>query len=344
MDTTTHALAGYIIVKTGLNRDTGRWGTIAGVTGSIFPDVDFILGIFLGTEYMIKYHRNLTNSIFLAVPISALFAWFFLRLSGIKKFRSFFLIFVVEILAHTFMDLITSYGTMILSPFSNNRFNLDWVFIIDPCLSLTFLFAIIVLSIRKKGTNLIARISVILAALYISLCAYNHSWALNLTKKYSTEKGLAAQRVASLPQPLSPFLWGNYILTEERIYTGFVNLIGDSEKIKRSDGNFLSRFFSRYQPIRLIQYRTWDRFDDSPWVKRALKLEGVKVFLWFSRFPTARYKGIIDGNNRVELYDLRFGLLEMRRPFLYGVDFDQQGNVVFQGFLRAPDTKSLKGL
>jgi hypothetical protein len=47
----------------------------------------------------------------------------------------------------------------------------------------------------------------------------------------------------------------------------------------------------------------------------------------------ARYKEMINGNDRVEFFDLRFGLLAMRRPFLYGVDFDQEGNVVFQGFL-----------
>jgi len=335
MDTTTHALAGYIIVKTGLNRDTKKWGTIAGVIGSIFPDVDGILGIFLGSEFMIKYHRGMTNSLFFTIPISLLFAWLFVRFSRIKKFWTFFLIFVIEILAHTFMDLITSFGTMILIPLSNSRFSLDWVFIIDPYFSLTFLLPIIAISVWKRRANKIAIISVILAVLYISLCAYNHSWALNLTKRYSAEKGLSVQRLASLPQPLSPFLWGNYILTEKRIYAGFVNLIGDIEKVKRLDGNFLSRTFSRYQPIRLIQYRTWDRFDDSPWVKRSLELEGVKEFLWFARFPTARYKGIIDGNNRVEFFDLRFGFLKNRRPFLYVVDFDNEGNVVFQGFLSA---------
>lgn len=333
MDTTTHALAGYIIVKTGLNKDTGRWGTIAGVAGSVFPDVDGILGIFLGTEFMIKYHRNLTNSIFLAAPISLLVAWAFVRLSGIKRFWSFFLIFVLEILAHTFMDLITSYGTMILSPFSDSRFSLDWVFIIDPYLSLTLLFSIFAIFIWRKKATMIARLSLILVALYISLCAYNHSWALNLAKRYSAEKGIVAQKVASLPQPLSPFFWGNYILTEKRVHAGFVNLIGHGETVMRSDGNFLSRLLLRYQPIRLLRYRTWDRFDDSIWVKRALRLEGVQTFLWFARFPMARYKGVINGNNRVEFFDLRFGLLAMRRPFLYGVDFDQGGNVVFQGFL-----------
>ena len=334
MDTTTHALAGYIIVKTGLDKNTGRWGTIAGVIGSIFPDVDSILGIFLGSEFMVKYHRSMTNSIFFIVPISLILAWFFLKISNIKKFWSFFLIFVIEILVHTFMDLITSYGTMILIPFSNIRLSLDWVFIIDPYLVLTFLLPIIAIFIWKRRVNTIARISVILATLYISLCAYNHSCALNLTKRYSEEKGLSVRKLASLPQPLSPFFWGNYILTEKRIYTGFVNLIGETKRVKRSDGNFLSRVFSRYQPIQLIQYQIWDRFDDSPWVKGALELEGVKEFLWFARFPIARYEGIINRNNRVEFFDLRFGAMENRRPFLYVVDFDQEGNVIYQGFLR----------
>jgi inner membrane protein len=333
MDTTTHALAGYIIVKTGLNKDTGRWGTIAGLSGSIFPDVDGILWMFLGTEFMIKYHRSLTNSVLFAVPISVLLAWFFVRISGIRKFWSYFLIFLVEILAHAFMDLITSYGTMVLTPFSNIRFSLDWVFIIDLYLSLMFLFPIIAIFVWKGRSNLIARISVIVAALYISLCAYNHSIAIDLTKRYSSQKAISAQKIASLPQPLSPFLWGNYILTEKKVFIGFANLIGDSKKVKSPDGNFFSRFFSRYQPIQLIEYHAWDRFDDSPWVKRALRLEGIQTFLWFARFPTVRYKGLIDGNNRVEFFDLRFGLSEIRTPFLYVVDFDQQGNVVFQGFL-----------
>ena len=34
--------------------------------------------------------------------------------------------------SHLLLDLATSYGTQILSPFSRRRFTLDWIFIIDP--------------------------------------------------------------------------------------------------------------------------------------------------------------------------------------------------------------------
>jgi inner membrane protein len=332
MDTTTHALAGYMIAKTGLSRDTGKWGTIAGVSASIFPDVDLVLSPFLSTESMLKYHRHLTNSAFLVIPFSLLLAGLFVKISGVRRFWTFFLICAVEILAHTFLDLITSYGTMILSPFSDYRFTLDWVFIVDLFLVSTFLFPMIALHMWKRRTQTLARVSVVLAALYISLCAYNHSWALSLAKDYARQKDLAIETVSSLPQPLSPFNWGNYILTEKKIYQGFTNLIGKKSK-SIEGGNFLSHFLSRYQPIPQLQYTQWDRFDNSPWVEKALMLDEVRTFYWFARFPVVRERGIVNGNQRVEFFDLRFGSIGGRRPFLYVVDFDEEGNVAFQGFL-----------
>jgi inner membrane protein len=334
MDPLTHVVAGYTIVKSGLNRDTGRWGTIAGVTASLFPDTDSLLGLFLGTEFTIKYHRYLTNSLFLAVPFSLLFAWLFVKISRIRKFRSFFIIWLVEILAHTFLDLVTSYGTMVLSPFSNARITLDWVFIIDPFLFSIFFFPIVALWIFKRKARAIARCSLALATLYVSLCAANHFWALSLAKTHAREKGLVVESLASLPQPLSPFYWGNYIATKERIYVGLVDLIGARHQNAGPDASFFRRFLARYQPIQYIRYRPWERYEASPWVKKALVLEGVQTFLWFARFPVARYSGVVDGHHRVTLYDLRFGVIGDRRPFRYTVDFDQDGNTLRKGFTK----------
>lgn len=334
MDPLTHAVAGYAIVKSGLNRDTGRWGTIAGVTASLFPDADSLLGLFLGTEFTIKYHRYLTNSLFLAVPFSLLSAWLFVKLSKIRKFRSFFIIWLVEILAHTFLDLATSYGTMVFSPFSNDRITLDWVFIIDPFLFSIFFLPVVALWIFQKKARTIARCSLALAALYICLCAANHFWALSLARTHAIEKGLVVERLASLPQPFSPFYWGNYIATEEKIYVGLVNLIGTHRRNANPDASPFRNFLARYQPIQYLRYRPWERYEASPWVKKALELEGVQTFLWFARFPVARYNGVVDARHRVTLYDLRFGALGGRRPFQYRVDFDQAGSIVQEGFIK----------
>jgi len=332
MDTTTHALAGYVIAKTGIARDTGKWGIIAGVSAAIFPDIDLVLG-FLGTEFSLRYHRNLTNSVFLAVPFSLFLAWVFVRLSKVRRFWTFFVICIVEILAHTFMDLMTSYGTMILSPFSDQRFTLDWVFIVDLFLVACLLFPMIAFHLLKRRERLFARLAVVLAGLYISLCGFNHGWALSLAQRYVRDQGLVATDVASIPQPLSPFRWANYIQTETKIYQGFVNLIRrDKENTEPEEGGF-RRFLARYQPISRLEYSAWGRFDDSVWVKRALGLDGVKMFYWFARFPVARYRLGENGSHRVEFFDLRFGAVNNIRPFLYVVDFGEEGDVGFQGFL-----------
>ncbi|MFW6147276.1 MAG: metal-dependent hydrolase [Thermodesulfobacteriota bacterium] len=332
MDTTTHALAGYVLGEAGLNRGMSKWGTIAAVAAAVFPDIDLVLGIF-GTDISLKYHRSLTNSLFLLIPFALLFSWLFVKISKIRKFWSYFLIWVIIMYIHTFMDLATSYGTMLLSPLSDHRFALDWLFIIDLYLVGALLIPFIASYLWKRRRVVLVRISLVLAILYYGMCAWNHSQALSLAGKFVQENGLNPIALASLPQPLSPFNWGNYILTEDTIYQGFVNLIAAEDRNPDANENFVGRFFARYQPAGSLQYRKIRRFDESPWVEKAMKLEGTETFFWFARFPVGRDRGVINGKRRVAFYDLRFDLISQRNPFVYAVDFDAAGKVVFQGFL-----------
>ena len=332
MDPVTHGLVGYVVAKTGLTRDTGRWGVTAGVLASLFPDVDSLLGPFVKTEFTIRYHRGLTNSLFLAVPFALFLAWLFNKISGKKNYGTFFLICFVEILLHNFLDLVTSYGTMLLSPFSWQRFTLDWVFIIDFFLTGILLSFTVMIMIWKTRSKKLARISVGLAILYVSLCAGNHFWASSLARGHARKEGLKPENIASVPQPLSPFHWANYVVTEETIYKGLVNLIGKHERTPSPEDGLFRQVWVQYQPIDVLSYETMHRFDESPWVKRSLVLEDVKTFLWFARFPIVRYESIQNGRHRVTFFDLRFGGVQKRKPFLYEVVFDQEGKIVFQGF------------
>ncbi len=341
MDTVTHGLAGYVIAKTGLTGDTGRWGTAAGVAASLFPDIDTLGGTFLGAEFTLKYHRGLTNSLFLVVPLSLLFAWIFVRLSGKRKFWTFFSLCAVEILAHTFLDLATSFGTMILSPFSDRRFALDWLFIIDPVLTGTLLAALAATFIWGSREKALARVSVALVALYITLCAGSHFQALSLAEAHARDKVVPVLRTASLPQPLSPFHWANFVVTAEEICEGHVNLIGKRSRSVPEGGNLFARIWSRYQPVSELRYRCRKKSDDSPWIERALAEEGVRMFSWFARFPIARYARTPGGRHRVSFTDLRFGVIDGRNPFVYEIVFTDTGEIVSQGIQRVQYTRGL---
>ncbi len=332
MDTATHALTGYMLARAGLNRGLGKWGDRAAVAAAIFPDLDLVSNL-LGTEAALKYHRSLTNSVFLIVPISLFFAWALCRISGLRKFWSFFWVWLGVVSVHTFQDLITSYGTMILSPFSDHRFTLDWLFIVDPYLTSTLLIPLIVSYLWRRKEATLARLSLVMAALYIGVCAYNHSWALSLAGDFAREKGLKPEAIASLPQPLSPFRWENYLLTDQKIYRGGVNLISQEDSPTGSPNNFWGRFLPYYPPISRLRYEEWKRFDPSPWVEKARSLSGGKTFFWFARFPVVQDRGMINGNRRVEFFDLRFHSLGRSNHFRYVVDFDGTGKIAFQGFL-----------
>jgi len=334
MDTVTHALAGYVVAKTGLTGDTGKWGVAAGVLASVFPDVDGLLEPFFGTEFTLMYHRGITNSLFLVVPFSLFFAWLFKKISGKNRYWTFFLIWLVEILVHTFLDLLTSYGTMILSPLSWERFTLDWVFIIDLFLTGVFLLSLLAMQIWRNKSKMLARLSAALATSYILLCAGNHFWALSLAKSYASEHELKAKNIASLPQPLSPFHWANYIVTTDTIHRGLVNLVGKYERAANSQSSLLSKVWAQYQPTKELSYKSWHMLDKSSWVKQALVLEGVKTFFWFARFPVVRYEASRNGRRRVTFFDLRFGGIQGRSPFSYEVTFNPKGEIVFQGFHR----------
>jgi len=332
MDTVTHGLAGYVVAKTGLTGDTGKWGVLAGVSAALFPDLDIILGPFVETEFTIKYHRGITNSLLLIIPLSFFFAWLFVKISGKRRFGTFFLIWAVESIIHTFLDLATSYGTMILSPLSSYRFSLDWLFIIDPLLTGTLLFFSIAIFIWQRKSRSLARLSLTFAALYISVCGANHFWALSLARTHAHQQGLKAETIAALPQPLSPFHWANFIVTDDTIYRGLVNLIGVQERFPPPDGNVFSQVWAQYQPVQSLNYRSWHKYEDSPWVKRAQTLDGVKTYLWFARFPVIRHEKRNDDHHRVTLFDLRFGAVKGRTPFKYEVIFNSKGEVLYQGF------------
>ena len=64
----------------------------------------------------------------------------------------------------------------------------------------------------------------------------------------------------------------------------------------------------------------------------SLVLADVKTFLWFARFPIVRYESADNGQHRITFFDLRFGGIQKRKPFLYEVVFDPEGRIIYQGF------------
>ncbi|MHB8500144.1 MAG: metal-dependent hydrolase [Candidatus Acidiferrales bacterium] len=146
MDTITHGIAGALIGKAvfrgedmfaarPMNR--ARIITWSLMLGAIFPDSDMLREFFSSNPMLIlTWHRSITHSLvcmpFFALAFAALTRWFARwRKWDAPSFAALTGIYAVGILSHIFLDLATSFGTMIWSPLRWSRPAWDLLFIID---------------------------------------------------------------------------------------------------------------------------------------------------------------------------------------------------------------------
>jgi membrane-bound metal-dependent hydrolase YbcI (DUF457 family) len=146
MDTITHGIAGALIGKAvfrgedmfaskPMNR--ARIITWTVMFGAIFPDSDILRDWFSNNQMLIlTWHRSFTHSL-VCMPIfapllAALTRWFARwRKWDAPSFAALTGLYAVGILSHIFLDLVTSFGTMIWSPLQWSRPAWDLIFIID---------------------------------------------------------------------------------------------------------------------------------------------------------------------------------------------------------------------
>ncbi|MBM4276967.1 MAG: metal-dependent hydrolase [Deltaproteobacteria bacterium] len=333
MDTLTHTLTGAVIARAIDDKKVGRWGMVAGLVMGAFPDSDFILGLF-NRQFFLQYHRDFTHSILLIPFYAILFSWLFVKISKRPQFWSFYKICISVLLSHVLLDLLTSYGTMIFSPFFEHRFAWDLVFIIDLIFSGIIFVPLLASLFLKRRAQWVCRGSLIGLATYILFCWVQHGQALKEVRNFSEGLKEEVIQVAALPQPISPFRWALYVETKANVYQGFLDLTRkDSPEPVSPRSSFFSRLDSLYYPSGNIPFQSWEKLPDSPWVKKALALEGIKFFYWFARFPVVKSVNLRDGVHRVEFMDVRFFLPGIRLPFVYYVELDDQGLVLSEGFV-----------
>jgi membrane-bound metal-dependent hydrolase YbcI (DUF457 family) len=146
MDTITHGIAGALIGKAVFGGDDmftlrpmnrARIVTWSLMLGAIFPDSDVLREMLSRNEMLIlTWHRSITHSLIclpilallLAALTRALARW---RNWGAPSFAALTGIYAVGLASHIFLDLVTSFGTMIWSPLRWSRPAWDLIFIVD---------------------------------------------------------------------------------------------------------------------------------------------------------------------------------------------------------------------
>jgi inner membrane protein len=322
MDPLTHGLLGATIAQAGFGRRLGWRGVAAGATAAMVPDLDIVMNV-TGPMGEWLYHRSITHALWFAPALAMLLGHLIARgraepaggrpplapSEGGGWRRTWTLLLLLTLLSHPLLDCCTSYGTQLLAPFSNHRFAIDAVAIIDPAYSLALLAALAAgawRGVRSAGARSAAGAVLALTTAYLL-----YGLGLNGAAEARARAELAAEGVRA---------------TEVRAYPTLLQLY--LRRIVARDGDEVRvGWLSLWSP-RTIE---WQRFTAArdPLVTAARETDAGRLLEWFAMGQTA---AALHGSTRgtvVEIDDLRYGFPSRPREGLWGirVRFDAAGRL-----------------
>jgi inner membrane protein len=225
MDPVTHIASGVLGKGTFRGYFNERRIMLFCVIAALLPDIDNIAG-FLGPELYLIHHRGATHSLAAGIFLAAILVFIFRLFIKSFDIKKGFITALSIVYLHIFLDLITSYGTQIFFPFTNKRYSLESVFIVDPIYTLVLVIILIISVSSKNKKEMIIITGVIWIFMYP---------ALNLGIKTYLEKNIAGKlgirnekllKVHLSPDIFTPFYWKVIIEREKTYDFGSISLFG----------------------------------------------------------------------------------------------------------------------
>ena len=348
MDTLSHGLAGSVLSRAVTDRPEARAAFWVGAAAAMVPDLDVV---FLSTRIdYLRDHRSWTHS-FIVLPLLALVialgAKAILRRAPLS---TLWLVSALGLASHIVFDWITSFGEMFWTPISRHRYQLDWVFILDPLFSAIVVASLVLALIFRARARRITAVGSLLLLLYVGFCGIVHARAVAAWRR--VDPAPAGSKVAAMPQFLSPFRWLGLTDRGDAIDVAFFDLgpfakgVADPQPPQRWS-EVLRSLSDFYPPPARARVRRYEKPPPSPALAAARELPDWKVYLAFARFPLETVDPEPNGEISVYVQDLRFlpwfaGPWERdtdqggfrRQPFVYRVRFDPSLRVLERGFVR----------
>jgi membrane-bound metal-dependent hydrolase YbcI (DUF457 family) len=338
MDNLTHTLFGATLARTPLNR-AGRGTTAALILASNAPDIDIVTAVDGALGYL-QWHRGPTHGPLGVVALGTIVAgivWGGSRLldrdqtATHASFRSLAIVSIAGVLCHVLMDLPTSYGTRILSPFDWRWYAVDLMPIIDiyllAALATCFWFGS---RLEWRRRNVVIALS--LMALNYGVRIGAHRQALDLAPRMfgpalpgpceaAGQQGPLVDRwpihgplseddrerrclleIAALPTFTSPFQWRLVARLSNAYETRDIDLVELALRPPPTGPE---------APWRLVQ-RIPNRW--TPAAVEAARSHTARIFLGFSRFPAAHSTADPEGDAIIRWTDVRFTVAAPRTP------------------------------
>lgn len=275
-----------------LPQSLGRRGhaLLAGALGFVSgmaPDLDVLIRSPTDPLLFLEYHRQFTHAL-VFIPIGGLLCAALLHpllVRGRFPFRRTYLYCTLGYATHGLLDACTTYGTLLLWPFSDERFAWNTISIIDPLFTLPLLGGILLAARRRRP--LFARMALAWCLLYMGLGLVQRDNAAQMGWELAHARGHEPLRLEAKPSFANILVWKVVYETRDRFYV---------DAVRAGVG---PRVFPGSSVARLDVDR------DMPWLQQgSQQAQDIERFRWFSNGYIAR-----DPVHERRVIDIRYSLV-----------------------------------
>jgi inner membrane protein len=310
LDNVSHTLAGWALSRAaGSHRPPGT--TLALVLASNLPDIDILLQARSDAAYLL-FHRGITHSLVGLVLLPLLLAaglWW--GYGGRTRFDWLALVCACGVSLHLLYDVVTPWGTMLLYPFSAERYALDWLFIVDFVTWALPIAALLAAHWRPTLGRTAVVAWMLALSTYCAAAAIAHRNAIAQVVGAEQDAGRAIVEAFAFPGPGAPWRWNGVAISPSTVAEPRIAM-----------------YRVRGLPPRATLTGHVARAFDDPWVMAALATRPGQAYLWWARVPVAAV-GREDDEVAVTLTDLRYTrtilpTAETWTPFAIRFRFDER--------------------
>lgn len=248
---------------------------LIGLVGGLGADLDGVFRSSIDPLFATVMHRHFTHSIFF-IPFGALFVWILFFYFFRKDKQDYFYYYKLAFVGygtHWILDVMTSYGTLILWPLNTTRYALDWLSIVDPLLTLPWLVVFLLIIITKKEHLRLVHFVLIYSVSYFLFCGWQHHQAVQTISNIAKSRGHQVERVRALPTLANSVWFRGIYQFQGQIYAQGV-LINPGKNAMYQEGEvrkvvFLTDIEITSLPVHAQkQIQIWSWFVDG-WLYRA---------------------------------------------------------------------------
>ena len=297
---TIGALAAQSVIK---KTDLARVGIIGALAG-MAPDLDVLIHSSTDPLLQLEYHRQFTHSLVfipIGAAICAVVFWPFVKRH--MCFKAIWLTALAGYATHGLLDACTTYGTLLLWPFSDARIAWNTISVVDPIFTLPLLGFVIATGVKKS--QFIGRVGMAWVAFYLSIGVIQEERALTAGQALAAQRGHTPAVVSAKPSFGNLLLWKTVYEFDDQFWVDAVRAGGsvtiiEGDRVKRLD-----------LPVAF------------PWLdSESQQAKDVERFRWFSNDYLA-----VDRDDHFLIVDMRYSHLPNEIKGLWGIRLDPDAPV-----------------